>query len=77
MFCDERALIAAMSENGMKSILCAGNGISMEPRALATAGFDVVALDISPRALDIARSFPPSSQPLSRFDCGLADTSTT
>jgi len=67
MFCDERLLITAMSQHKMKRILCAGSGISMEPRALAAAGFDVVALDISPRALEIARAFPPSDGLLELF----------
>ncbi len=67
MFCDERPLIKTMTENGMKSILCAGNGISMEPRALAAAGFEVVALDLSPRALQVARTFPSSAELLAHF----------
>jgi len=67
MFCNERPLIAAMSRHEMKRILCAGNGISMEPRALSAAGFDVVALDISARALEMARTFPPSDSHLMTF----------
>lgn len=60
MFCNERPLIKAMSEHTMKRVLCAGNGISLEPRILAAAGFDVEALDFSPRALEIARAFLPN-----------------
>ena len=57
MFCDDRGLVRVMTDEGMRSVLCAGSGISQEPRALAQAGFDVVALDISPKALEIAQGF--------------------
>ena len=57
MFCDDRDLVRVMNAEGMKSVLCAGNGISQEPRALAEAGFEVVALDISPQAVEYARDF--------------------
>jgi hypothetical protein len=57
MFCDDRKLIEVMNKEELKSVLCAGNGISQEPRALAQAGFQVVALDFSPRAVDIARGY--------------------
>jgi hypothetical protein len=56
MFCDDHKLVRIMNGEGMRRILCAGNGISQEPRALAAAGFEIVALDLSPRATQIARS---------------------
>jgi len=56
MFCDARALIQVMKDRGMKKVLCAGSGISQEPRALAEAGFEVVALDFSAKAIEIAES---------------------
>jgi hypothetical protein len=56
MFCDDRQLVTVMRNKGMSSVLCAGSGISQEPRALAEAGFRVVALDLSPKAMEIARS---------------------
>lgn len=61
MFCDDRALVEVMNKRGMRSVLCAGNGISQEPAALAEAGFEVVALDFSEQAIEFARSFelPP------------------
>ena len=61
MVFDDRDLVSVMNEHGMRTVLCAGNGISQEPRALAEAGFDVVALDLSPRAVEIAKAFdlPP------------------
>jgi len=50
LFVDDGALVDAMRANGLKTVLCVGNGISQEPRALAWAGFDVTSLDISPLA---------------------------
>jgi hypothetical protein len=50
LFCDDGELVDAMRANGLKTVLCIGNGISHEPRALAWAGFDVTALDLSPFA---------------------------
>jgi hypothetical protein len=58
MFFDDRDLVKVMKSVGMKTVLCAGNGISQEPRALAEAGFKVIAFDLSPHALEIARGFP-------------------
>ena len=57
MFCDDSALVKVMNDEGMKNILCAGNGISQEPKALAAAGMDVVALDLSPQAVEIAKGY--------------------
>ena len=57
MFCDDRDLVRAMNSEGMKSVLCAGNGLSQEPRALAQAGFEVVAVDASPQTVDLAQRF--------------------
>jgi SAM-dependent methyltransferase len=48
-------LVRVMNAEGMRRVLCAGCGISQEPRALAEAGFQVTALDISPRAIEITR----------------------
>jgi len=39
LFCDDGPLVDAMRVNGFSSILCVGAGISLEPRALAAAGF--------------------------------------
>jgi len=57
MFCDDSSLVKIMNDEGMKNILCAGNGISQEPKALAAAGMDVVVLDLSPQAVEIARGY--------------------
>jgi len=50
MFCDDSVLVRVMNDEGIKRVLCAGNGISQEPKALAAAGMNVVAMDISPQA---------------------------
>ena len=48
-------LASVMYEYGLRTILCAGNGVSQEPKALAAAGFDVTALDISTVAVSSAK----------------------
>jgi hypothetical protein len=55
MFCDDGDLIDAMRANGLRTVLCVGNGISLEPRALAWAGFEVTVLDLSPFALEVVQ----------------------
>jgi len=52
----DELLINVMLDNGLARILCAGNGLSQEPRALARAGFDVTALDISPATSERAKA---------------------
>lgn len=54
LFCDDGELVDTMRANGLKTVLCVGNGVSQEPRALAWAGFDVTALDLSPYATRVA-----------------------
>jgi SAM-dependent methyltransferase len=67
MFSDDRVLIAYMKKRGFGSVLCAGNGISQEPRALAAAGFAVTALDISPVAARLVQAIEPTPDYLGRF----------
>lgn len=67
MFCDDTMLIRVMKDEGMRSILCAGNGISQEPKALAAAGMDVVAMDISPQAVEIAEIYEFPSDAISHY----------
>ena len=52
-------LIDAMRVNGLRTVLCIGNGILYEPRALAWAGFHASALDISPLATEVASDDAP------------------
>ena len=56
MFCDDERLVNAMREHRLKTVLCVGNGLSQEPRALAWAGFEVTALDLSPLAMEMAQA---------------------
>jgi SAM-dependent methyltransferase len=46
-----------MVKYGLRTVLCAGNGVSNEPRILAAAGFQVTALDISPVATAFAETY--------------------
>lgn len=59
MFVNDGELVDAMRGNGLRTVLCVGSGISQEPRALAWAGFDVTALDISPLASKVAAEATP------------------
>jgi hypothetical protein len=56
--CNDSLLVQVMRDHGLRTVLCAGNGISLEPRGLAAAGFDVTALDISRVAVDFAKTDP-------------------
>jgi len=47
MFCRDSELVEFARKHGLTTILCVGNGISMEPLALSRAGFSVTAMDIS------------------------------
>lgn len=67
LFCDDGDLVDAMRAGGLKTVLCVGNGISQEPRALAWAGFDVTALDLSPFATEVARESSPPDELLARL----------
>jgi hypothetical protein len=53
MFVHDSALVNFMRKNGIHKVLCAGNGISQEPKALGAAGLEVTALDLSPFAVRI------------------------
>ncbi len=76
MFCDDGALVDAMRAYGLQTILCVGNGISQEPRALASAGFDVTALDLSPMATDMAQQAAPPGEYLAGLIGGQSQGST-
>jgi hypothetical protein len=67
MFCDDAPLIQCLIKRRAKTLLCAGNGISQEPRALAAAGFEVIAMDLSPAAVHLADIWQFSSKELDRF----------
>jgi hypothetical protein len=63
----EDAIVEAMRQRGLRTVLCAGNGMSLEPRALASAGAEVVALDVSRVGLEIAESFPAPDEALASY----------
>lgn len=67
MFCHDAPLIRCLIGRGTKTLLCAGNGISQEPRALAAAGFEVIAMDLSPTAVHLAETWQFTSKELDRF----------
>ncbi len=54
MFCDDNALLDIVEARGLESVLCVGCGVSQEPQALAAAGLQVTAMDLSPFALRCA-----------------------
>jgi hypothetical protein len=70
LFCDDGELVDAMRANGLNTVLCVGNGISQEPRALAWAGFDVTALDLSPYATQVASEVSPPTELLDQLVSG-------
>src|SRR5215203_4155163 len=67
MFCDDDALLDAMGQRGLWTVLCVGSGISQEPHALAAAGLDVTALDISPHAMHVASELTLGDAGVGRF----------
>lgn len=67
LFCDYGDLVDAMHTNGLRSVLCVGNGITHEARALAWAGFDVTALDLSPFATKVASEASPPEEFLAQL----------
>ena len=67
LFCDEQLLISEMRRRGFSTVLCVGNGISQEPRALAEAGLQATAMDLSPMATAIAQNFPLRPEQLARY----------
>ena len=70
IFCDDGSLVDAMRANGLRTVLCVGNGLSMEPHALAWAGFDVTALDLSPFAVEVVKGTAPPAELLARLAGG-------
>ena len=67
MFVHDGELVDLMRANGLRTVLCVGNGISQEPKALAWAGFDVTALDLSPLAIEVARDGEPPDEMLAHL----------
>ena len=67
MFVNDGQLVDAMVANGIRTVLCVGNGISHEARALSEAGFAVTALDLSPVAVRVAAASVPDRRSSGAF----------
>jgi SAM-dependent methyltransferase len=70
MFLDSDEMVGVLRANGLRSVLCVGNGISQEPRMLAKAGFDVAAMDLSPVAMYLCTRICEEGGPIPRFVVG-------
>ena len=68
-FVDDLWLARTMTALGLRTVLCAGNGISLEPYALATAGVQVKAVDISAEATKFVSNLRPPAKHLKRYFC--------
>ncbi len=64
-------VIAAMRENGLRSVLFVGNGLAIEPRRYIEAGFDVTIMDLSPFAIEMVRRAIAENQ--QRAECVTGD----
>jgi hypothetical protein len=62
VICMDGDLIDEMRARGLQTVLCVGSGVSVEPHALAIAGFRVTALDLSPLAIQTASAVQPSAE---------------
>ena len=59
MFLKDESLVRFMIALGAESVLCAGNGLSIEPHVLAYAGFKVTAADLSSWATECGQNWRP------------------
>ncbi len=64
---NDSGLVRSMRDAALFKVLCVGNGMSMEPRALAAAGFAVTALDVAPRVTSFASRVPLSDEYIARL----------
>ena len=64
---DDYWLARTMRRLGYRTILCAGNGLSLEPFALASAGFEVTAADLSSWAMNYLAKLKIKQQFLRRY----------
>jgi len=62
MFLEDESLARLMIALGMQTVLCAGNGLSIEPHVLAYAGFKVTAADLSVWASQCGQHWRPQSK---------------
>lgn len=64
MFLRDERLVRFMTALESQSVLCAGNGLSIEPYVLAYAGFQVTAVDLSVWATQLQQNWQPRSKSL-------------
>jgi hypothetical protein len=67
MFLREEWLARRMTARRFQTVLCAGNGVSLQPHALAYAGFKVTAADLSTWATEFMRDIRPESAHLKKL----------
>jgi SAM-dependent methyltransferase len=67
MMIDDGDLVRSMRDARLFTVLCVGNGMSMEPRALAAAGLAVTALDVAPRVTSFASRVPLDDEYIARL----------
>jgi hypothetical protein len=60
-------VVPVFRELNLKTILCVGNGVSLEPLALAHAGFNVDVLDISKQAMSFISNYNLTESDINRF----------
>lgn len=70
LFINDLWLARTMIALGFQRVLCAGNGISLEPHALAGVGFQVKAVDLSAEATKFVSNLRPPSKVLKQYFCG-------
>ena len=66
-FINDYWLTTLMSKLELRTILSAGNGLSLESHALASAGFHVTAADLSAWAMEFMKKVPLKPNRLRRF----------
>lgn len=66
MFLRDESLVRLMIAFGARTVLCAGNGLSLEPHVLSYAGFEVTAADLSSWATEYMQHCHPASNFLKR-----------
>ena len=59
LFLRDESLVRLMIAFGAQTVLCAGNGLSVEPHVLSYAGFKVTAADLSVRATQLQQNWQP------------------
>ena len=67
MFLHEEWLVRRMMARRFQTVLCAGNGISLQPHSLAYAGFKVTGVDLSTWATEFVKRCRPGPKYLKQL----------